>query len=96
MSANPPKTTTLDLPMLTAVCPLQVIANFRLMLLVEWAENRDYSGKESGIPAGGGAFTPEVGGVGPHPVHLLRLQLLHPSPRILAPSSRLRLVSEKA
>lgn len=30
-------------------------------------------------PAGGGGFAPEVGGVGPHPVHLLRLQqLLHP------------------
>ena len=48
----------------------------------------------SWIPAGGGAVAPEVGGVGPHPVHLLRLQLLHPSSRLRAlapvnPSTRL-------
>jgi hypothetical protein len=32
---------------------------------------------------GGGTVASEVGGVGPHPVHLLRLQLLHPFPCLL-------------
>jgi len=56
------------------------------------SRRRRRGGGAGWIPAGGGAVAPEVGGVGPHPVHLLRLQLLHPFPRllVLAPAPSLR------